>query len=55
MWRTTKDEVWRDRAWEIFLAIEENCRMELGYASVLGVNRAPPDLLLPLDEMPRYA
>lgn len=53
MWRTTGSEVWRERAWEIFLAIEANCRMRIGYASV-GVDRRDPDLVYPLDEMPRY-
>ncbi|EJC99126.1 seven-hairpin glycosidase [Fomitiporia mediterranea MF3/22] len=54
MWRTTGDEVWRDRAWQIFLAIEENCRMPTGYASVT-VDRRSPDRLFALDEMPSYA
>ncbi|KAI5121758.1 hypothetical protein M0805_009571 [Coniferiporia weirii] len=55
MWRTTGDEIWRERGWQIFLAIEENCRMEIGYASVGGVDRRTPDLMLPLNEMPSYA
>lgn len=53
MWRTTGAEVWRDRAWEIFLAIEANCRLRVGFASV-GVDRRDPDLIYPLDDMPRY-
>ena len=53
MWRTTGDEIWRERAWQIFLAIEASCRMPIGYASVGGMDRRMPDVLVPLDEMPR--
>lgn len=52
MWRTTKDEVWRERGWQIFLAIEANCRMPIGYASV-GADRRTPEAYFPIDEMPR--
>ncbi len=54
MWRTTHDEEWRDRGWEIFLAIQRICRIPTGYASVLGVNRRPGARIQLLDEMPRY-
>ncbi|KAL5522912.1 hypothetical protein ACEPAF_1179 [Sanghuangporus sanghuang] len=55
MWRTTGDEVWRDRAWQIFLAIEANCRMPQGYASVSIMDWRMPEVFVPLDEMPSYA
>ena len=55
MWRTTGDEVWRDRAWQIFLAIEANCRMPQGYASVSIMDWRVPEELIALDEMPRCA
>ena len=55
MWRVTKNEVWRERGWQIFLAIEEACRMPVGYASVGREDRRVQDHYLPLDDMPSYA
>ncbi|KAH8110099.1 seven-hairpin glycosidase [Phellopilus nigrolimitatus] len=55
MWRTTGDEIWRKRGWQIFLAIEAACRMPVGYASVTGVDRRMSDVLIHMDEMPSYA
>ena len=34
MWRITGDEIWRERARQIFLAVGASCRMPIGYASV---------------------
>lgn len=55
MWRTTGDEVWRERGWRIFLAIEALCRTRSAYASVRGVDRAVGESVVWMDEMPRYA
>jgi len=41
LWKTTGDERWRERGWEIFLAIEERCKTEFGYANVASVDDAP--------------
>lgn len=34
----TKDPVYRDWGWEIFLSFEEYCRTNIGYASLKNVN-----------------
>lgn len=34
MWRQTKDEQYREWAWEIFQRIESNCRISTGYAAL---------------------
>ena len=34
MRRIMGNEIWRERAWQIFLAIGASCRMPIGYASV---------------------
>jgi mannosyl-oligosaccharide alpha-1,2-mannosidase len=42
MWRLTKDQKWRDHAWEAVQAIEKNCRCgENGYCGVKDVSRNP--------------
>ena len=53
MWRLTGDEEWRERGWEIFLAIEKVCRTSNAYASVNGVD-AKVEFVRWLDEMPRF-
>lgn len=55
MWRTTGDEIWRERGWEIFLAIEAACRQPIGYSSVRAVDRQNSGGAIPLNEMPSYA
>ncbi|KLO14156.1 seven-hairpin glycosidase [Schizopora paradoxa] len=55
LYRTTGENIWRERAWSIFLAIEDHCRQRSGYTSVIGVDRRRPDKPTPLDEMPSYA
>jgi mannosyl-oligosaccharide alpha-1,2-mannosidase len=52
MWRITGDPKWRDRAYEIYRAIERHTRTELGYASVNNVDSITGGQM---DEMPRYA
>ena len=40
MWRTTGNPIWRERAWEMFQAIEKNAKVHGGaYAVVLDVDR----------------
>ncbi|KAI6010684.1 glycoside hydrolase family 47 protein [Pisolithus orientalis] len=51
MWRTTGDERWRERGWEIFQSIEKHAWTVYGYASLRGVDRETP---AKLDEMPSY-
>ena len=50
MWRTTGDEVWRERGWAVFQAIEREAKTKSGYASLLNVEKSPATLK---DEMPR--
>ena len=52
MWRTTGDEVWRERGWSVFQAIEKHAKTAVGYASVFNVDKTPASLK---DEMPRWA
>ncbi|CAK5269755.1 unnamed protein product [Mycena citricolor] len=51
LWRTTGAEVWRDRGWSIFEAIEKHARLKTGYASVQHVDKIP---VSHLDEMPSF-
>ncbi|KAF7345377.1 alpha-1,2-Mannosidase [Mycena venus] len=51
LWRTTGDEIWRERGWAIFEAIEKHARLERGYASVGTVDSVP---VSHLDEMPSF-
>ena len=51
MWRTTGDEVWRERGWAVFRAIEKEARTESGYASLWSVLESPARHK---DEMPRW-
>ncbi|KAG5647834.1 hypothetical protein DXG03_007758 [Asterophora parasitica] len=53
LWRTTGDEVWRERGWFVFEAIEKHARTKYGYASITNVDTVPKSVTL-LDEMPRY-
>ena len=41
MWRTTRDIKWVERGWEVFKAIERECKMANGYASVKSVETSP--------------
>jgi len=51
MWRTTGNPIWRERAWEMFQAIEKNAKVHGGaYAVVLDVDR--PEAMHE-DEQPR--
>ncbi|KAG5650901.1 hypothetical protein H0H81_010599, partial [Sphagnurus paluster] len=49
MWKTTGEEKWRERGWEIFSAIERHVRTPYGYASVERVDSDPVHLI---DDMP---
>ena len=51
MWRTTGDDVWRERGWAVFQAIEQYTKTESGYASLNSVYRIPAMLK---NEMPRW-
>lgn len=37
MWKVTGDELWRQRGWEIYQAIENHCKTPAGYASLVNV------------------
>ncbi|KIY51269.1 seven-hairpin glycosidase [Fistulina hepatica ATCC 64428] len=52
LWRTSGDEVWRERGWAIFVSIEKYAKTEMGYASVLKVN--DPSRVKHKNEMPSY-
>ncbi|KAJ7483162.1 glycoside hydrolase [Mycena latifolia] len=51
LWRTTGEEIWRERGWAVFEAIERHARREHGYASVSTVDSVP---VSHLDEMPSF-
>ncbi|KAH8832921.1 glycoside hydrolase [Flagelloscypha sp. PMI_526] len=51
MWKTTGEVVWRERGWEMFLAIEKFAKTEHGYASLRSVDILSPALK---DESPSY-
>ncbi|TFK66959.1 glycoside hydrolase family 47 protein [Pluteus cervinus] len=51
MWKTTGEEVWRERGYEIFAAIEKHARTEFGYSSIFGVDYKA---IRPWNEMPSY-
>ncbi|KAJ8694673.1 hypothetical protein PTI98_007330 [Pleurotus ostreatus] len=51
LWKTTGDEVWRERGYRIFQSIQRYARTEFGYASVGFVDSPIPTLR---DEMPSY-
>jgi mannosyl-oligosaccharide alpha-1,2-mannosidase len=40
MYRHTKDEKYRDWAWQAFLSLRKNCRVDGGYAGLRNVNSA---------------
>jgi len=51
LWRTTGDEMWRERGWEVFEALEREARVEGGgFASVENAHRVDGPKK---DEMPR--
>ncbi|KAH7914600.1 glycoside hydrolase family 47 protein [Hygrophoropsis aurantiaca] len=51
LWRTTGDEIWRERGWEVFQSIEKHTRTKYGYASLSNVDDASAPKK---DEMPSY-
>jgi len=42
MWRFTKEQKYRDWAWEAVLALEEHCKAAWGYTGLKNVNANPP-------------
>lgn len=44
LWRMTKEEKYRDWAWEVVQALEKHCRTEAGYSGVRDVNQVPASL-----------
>jgi len=38
LWRVTKDDTYRRWGWDIYTAIEEHCRQQIGYATIKNVN-----------------
>lgn len=42
MWRYTKDQKYRDWAWEAVKALEEHCKAAHGYTGLKNVNSVPP-------------
>jgi mannosyl-oligosaccharide alpha-1,2-mannosidase len=51
MWKTTRNPIWRERAWEIFERIERSTRLVNGYATLSRVDLMSSGFK---DEMPRY-
>jgi mannosyl-oligosaccharide alpha-1,2-mannosidase len=52
MWKVTGDEIWRQRGWDIYQAIEKHCKTAAGYASILNVREQE---LVAANSMPRCA
>ena len=50
MWKVTGDEIWRQRGWEIYQAIEEHCKTPAGYATLNNVGVEKP---VTAESMPR--
>ena len=50
MWKTTGQESWRQRGWQMFQAMERSTRTKTAYASVQDVDT---DEIRHLDGMPR--
>ena len=50
LYRTTREDRYRDMAWEVFQSIEKYCKVEHGYASLKDVN----DPSSQLDDMPSF-
>lgn len=42
MWRYTKEQKYRDWAWDAVQAIEQHCRAEFGFTGIKNVNQNPP-------------
>ncbi|RDB31115.1 Endoplasmic reticulum mannosyl-oligosaccharide 1,2-alpha-mannosidase [Hypsizygus marmoreus] len=51
LWKTTGDVKWRERGYEIFLAIERVAKTKYGYASV---DRVDDEVPRQIDDMPSY-
>ncbi|TRM62777.1 glycoside hydrolase [Schizophyllum amplum] len=42
MWRTTRDPIWRERGWELFLSIEKWCKTTHGYTVAAQIQSDHP-------------
>ncbi|KAG6813871.1 hypothetical protein H0H92_006278 [Tricholoma furcatifolium] len=51
LWRTTGNQIWRERGWTIFQSIEKYARTDYGYTSISKVDNIIPDYL---NQMPSY-
>lgn len=51
LWRTTGDESWREKGWQIFHAIDHQARVKHGFA---GIQDAHADRVVHADEMPSW-
>ncbi|KAF5371378.1 hypothetical protein D9615_009662 [Tricholomella constricta] len=51
MWKTTGEEKWRERGYEIFAAIERSAKTKYGYASV---ERVDSEVVGLIDDMPSF-
>jgi mannosyl-oligosaccharide alpha-1,2-mannosidase len=52
LYRTTRDEKYRDMAWEVFESLEKYCKFDIGYASLKNVNSVTRQSRI--NEMPSY-
>ena len=41
LWRTTRDERWRNRGWAVFEAVERETKTESGYVTLKDVRGSP--------------
>ncbi|KAG6864617.1 hypothetical protein C0991_008265 [Blastosporella zonata] len=51
LWKTTGDQKWRERGYDIFVAIERHAKTQYGYASVEDVDK---ESVRPIDDMPSF-
>ncbi|GLB38849.1 putative glycosyl hydrolase 47 family protein [Lyophyllum shimeji] len=51
MWKTTREDKWRERGYEIFTAIEKHAKTKYGYASV---GRVDDEVAGQIDDMPSF-
>ncbi|KAI0825538.1 seven-hairpin glycosidase [Irpex lacteus] len=51
LWKTTGDEVWRERGWSAFQALQKHTQTSYGYSSISNVSQLPVKFL---NEMPSY-
>jgi len=54
MYRSTRDEKYRDMAWEVFQSLEKYCKYDLGYTSLRSVHSVKNNTYNRINEMPSY-